>query len=452
MSTTNISRRTVLRGLGTIMALPMLEAMMPLAALAKPGVKAAASAPVRMAFFMVPNGIHMPAWTPTTTGAFELTPTLAPLAKVRDYVSVLTGLTHHNADALGDGPGDHARAASVWLTGVHPRKTAGADIHLGKSVDQIAAESASVGQKTQFASLELGCEPSGVNGECDSGYSCAYSSNIAWRSATEPLAKEIDPRLVFDRLFGGAGADETAQSRAVRSRDRASILDFVADDAHSLNAQLGVHDRGKLDEYMTSVREIERRVNRVRTASQTSAASSFQAPTGIPDTYGEHLRLMADMLVLAFQTDMTRVSSFMWANEGSNRSFSEIGVPEGHHDLSHHGGQVDKQKKLQQINEFQMTQLAYFLERLQSVKEGDKTLLDNSMIVFGGGISDGNRHNHDDLPVLLAGGGGGTLPKGEHLVYPDGTPMANLYLSLLERAGVRTEELGDSTGRLGQLM
>ncbi len=403
-----------------------------------------------MAFCLVPNGMHLPAWTPVKEGAnFDLPPTLQPLAKVRDSISILTGLTQHNAEALGDGPGDHARSAATWLTGVHPRKTAGADIHVGISVDQLAAQH--IGGATAFPSLEIGCERGGQNGDCDSGYSCAYSSSISWRSATTPVAKEVDPRQVFDRLFGREDPGETAQGRQRRDQERSSILDFVLDDASKLKMRLGSQDRNKLDEYLTGVREIEVRLNKVARVHTAAMVSGVTPPMTMPQDYGEHIRLMADMMVLAFQTDLTRVCTFMWANEGSNRSFREIGVPEGHHDLSHHGGLKEKQDKLMQINQFQVTQLAYMLEKMQAIKEPDGTLLDNSMIVFGGGISDGNRHNHDDLPVLLAGRGGGTIKSGRHIVYPDYTPMANLFLAMLDRVGVKTDSLGDSNGRLQQL-
>lgn len=446
----HLSRRTVLRGMGAAVALPFLEAMLPVRALAK--AASPAQSPMRMAFLFVPNGIHMPAWTPTQLGpGYDLPFTLQPLKNVQNYVSVLTGLTQHNADALGDGPGDHARSASTWLTGVHPRKTGGADIHAGISADQVAAMH--IGTATAYPSIEIGCESGAQNGECDSGYSCAYSSNISWRSANEPNAKEVDPREVFNRLFSdGADPHASAQTRRMRDQDRASILDFVSDDTAQLNRQLGSADRDKLDEYMTGVREIELRVNKVARINQAAAVSGVTPPTGIPENYGEHLRLMSDMMVLAWQTDLTRICTFMWANEGSNRSFREIGIPEGHHDLSHHGGLVEKQEKLKQINHYQVQQLAYLLEKLHATPDVDgASMLDNSMIVFGGGISDGNRHNHDDLPVLLAGGGGGRLQTGRHIVYPDGTPMGNLYLSLLNRIGVPAEALGDSTGRLQQI-
>ena len=442
-----ISRRTVLRGMGAAIALPTLEAMLPLSALAQSGPKAKV---VRMAYLFVPNGIHMPAWTPTAEGPnFALTPTLEPLAKVRDSVSVLSGLTQKNAFDLGDGGGDHARSAAAWLTGVHPRKTAGADIAAGVSIDQLAA--AHIGAKTPFASLEIGCERGGQNGDCDSGYSCAYSGNISWRTPSFPMAKEVDPRAVFDRLFGGDDAQETAKSRLMRDSDRQSILDFVLGDAGRLKNTLGARDRDKLDEYLTGVREIEQRLHKSSRIHQAASTAGISAPTYMPEDYGEHIRLMSDMMVLAFQTDLTRICTFMWANEGSNRSFRSIGIPEGHHDLSHHGGLKEKQEKLAQINHFQVSQLAYLLEKMQSIQEHDGSLLDNSMIVFGGGISDGDRHNHDDLPILLAGKGGGTIKTGRHLVYQDYTPMANLYLSMLDRVGVKTEKFADSSGRLQML-
>lgn len=432
--------------MGAAVALPALEAMLPLTALASsPKQKV-----VRMAFLFVPNGINMSTWTPVDAGAnFTLSPTLAPLAKVRDSVSVLTGLTQKNAFDLGDGPGDHARSAAAWLTGVHPRKTAGADIHAGVSVDQLAA--AHIGDQTQFASLEIGCERGGQNGDCDSGYSCAYSGNISWRNPSFPMAKEIDPRLVFDRLFGSEDAQESMKNRLLRDRSRQSILDFVMDDASKLNGTLGTRDKDKLDEYMTGVREIELRLHKSARTHIAVSTAGIAPPSYMPDDYGEHLRLMSDMLALSFQTDLTRICTFMWANEGSNRPFPDVGISDGHHDLSHHGGSKDKLDKLAKINNFQVTQLAYLLEKLQSIQEPDGTLLDNSMIVFGGGISDGDRHNHDDLPVLVAGKGGGTIKSGQHLVYQDYTPMNNLYMSMLDRAGVRQDKFGDSSGRLQML-
>ena len=387
-----IPRRTFLTGVGAVMALPLLEAMIPTSVMAQSMKKR----PSRMAFMFVPNGIDMKAWTPATEGSLVLTQTLSPLEKVKNSVSVLTGLTQHNAFDLGDGGGDHARSASAFLTGCHPRKTDGADIKIGISVDQVAANK--IGRQTRFASLELGGERGAQSGNCDSGYSCAYSSNISWRTENTPMAHEVDPRAVFERLFGNNDPLETAESRKKRDHNKHSILDFVLEDAKSLKDKLGFHDQNKLDEYFTGIREIERRLEMTEQSNITGKIAGREAPTGIPPEYGDHLRLMYDMMVLAFQTDMTRVITFMHANDGSNRSYKNIGVPEGHHDCSHHGGDLAKQAKVQLINQFHVSHFAYFLEKMQSIKEIDGTLLDNSMILYGAGISDGDRHNHDDLP------------------------------------------------------
>ncbi|MFN3651360.1 MAG: DUF1552 domain-containing protein [Armatimonadota bacterium] len=441
-----LPRRTFLRGMGTAMSLPLLEAMLPSSALAAPDVK---KAPQRIAFLFVPNGVHMQDWTPKTEGSLEELPfVLEPLKEIRHKVSVLTNLTHDKARPNGDGPGDHARSASAFLTASQPRKTAGADIHVGVSVDQVAAKH--IGRNTRFASLELGCERGRLAGNCDSGYSCAYSNAISWQSPTTPVAKEVDPRLVFERLFG-SGSKESAEARAKRERNRLSILDYVMDDAKQLQKQLGVKDQQKLDEYFTGVREIEKRIELAQQGQSTVSASGYTPPSGIPKDYAEHLRLMADMMVLAFQTDQTRVLTFMLANEGSNRPYPMLEIPDGHHDLSHHGGDKVKHDKIRRINRFHVETLAYALQKLDSIKEGDQTILDNSMIVYGCAISDGNRHNHDELPVLLAGRGGGWIDSGRHIVYQDETPMANLFVTMLNRAGVKTDAFGDSTGPLDML-
>jgi len=438
-----IARRTFLKGLGTAMAIPLLEGMLPITALAS-SPKARI---MRMGFVFVPNGIRMSDWTPATEGtAYELPYTLQPLQNVRKSLSVLTGLTQQNAFALGDGPGDHARSAAAWLTGVHPKKTSGADIKNGISADQLAAMH--IGGQTPFASLELGCERGAQAGDCDSGYSCAYSSTIAWRTDATPVAKEVNPRLVFERLFGSGDAKETAESRFKRSRYNRSVLDFVMEDASQLKNQLGRRDQQKLDEYLTSVREIEQRIAKFDQASATVSQAGIRIPSGVPKDYEEHLRLMADMMVLAYHADLTRVGTFMFANEGSNRSYRDIGVPEGHHDISHHGNDPAKLEKKRQIDRFHVSQFAYMLERMEAIKEVDGSLLDNSMLVYGGGISDGNRHNHDDLPILFAGKAGGSIKTGEHKTFTNGTPMTNLFLTMLDRVGVPVETLGDSTGKL----
>jgi len=443
MSTQPLSRRMVLRGLGAAVALPWLEAMSRSSALASP----VASGPMRMAFFYVPNGVHMEDWTPKEEGALgDLPSILKPLSAFKDDFNVLTGLAHHNGEALGDGPGDHARALASFLTGAHPRKTDGADIKVGMSVDQVAAEK--VGKATRFASIELGIERGAQAGNCDSGYSCAYSSNISWRSETTPMAKEVNPRLVFERLFADTSAGPYDAGRAKRERYRKSILDVVADDARHLRGRLGTTDRRKVDEYLTAVREIERRLARVE--AKADVAPDFKVPAGIPNDFQDHVRLMGDMIVLAFQADLTRIATFMFANEGSGKSYPQIGVPEGHHDLSHHGNDAAKHEKIKKINTFHIEQFAYVVGRLKGIQEGDGNLLDRSMLVYGSGIGDGNRHNHDDLPVLLAGRGNGTIKTGRHLKY-DKTPLNNLFLSMLDRAGATTASLGDSTGKLGKL-
>ncbi len=438
-----LSRRTALRGLGAAIALPWLEAMSP-----KP-LKASSQgskAPTRLAFVYVPNGVHMPDWTPSATGpGFDLPPTLEPLRAVRDDLLVLGGLALDPARAHGDGGGDHARAMATFLTGTHPRKTGGADLRAGISVDQLAARE--IGQGTRFASLEIGCEGGRDSGQCDHGYSCAYQVNLSWRGEATPAAKEVDPRFVFDRLFGGKVASESNPSASRRQRRDRTLLDFVADDARRLRDRLGQADRRKLDEYLTGVREIERRIDAARPLVEVGQASVAR-PVGIPSDYREHLRLMSDLLVLAFRADLTRVATFVFANDGSNRSYGAIGVPEGHHDLSHHGQDARKLEKVRAINRFHVEQYAYLVERLKAAREGDGTLLDHCMVVYGSGISDGNAHNHEDLPILLAGKGNGTLKPGRHVRFPSETPLTNLHLSLLDRMGVEVEAFGDSTGML----
>ncbi|MCA9077623.1 MAG: DUF1552 domain-containing protein [Planctomycetaceae bacterium] len=445
----SLSRRTALKGLGVSLAMPWLDAMRPgRAALAAEAVSS--GAPKRMAFLFVPNGINLAHWTPKQTGfGYDLPSTLAPLANVKDDMLVLSGLTQDKGRANGDGPGDHARAASAYLTGAQPRKTDGADIRVGVSVDQVAAQH--IGTQTKFASLELGCERGRGAGNCDSGYSCAYSSNISWASETQPMGKEVNPRAVFDRLFGEGTSKQQDESQQRRIALRKSILDFVADDAQRLHAQLGRNDRRKLDEYLTGVREIERRMELASQSTESDATIGFRGPNDVPNDYGEHLRLMCDMLVLAFQTDSTRVATFMFANAGSNRSYQQVEVPDGHHALSHHGSNPEKLEKLRRINQFHTEQLAYMLNKMKSIPEGDGTLLDNSMIVYGSGLSDGNRHNNEDLPILLVGGGGGTIDTGRHVVYEQETPLNNLFLSMLDRMGAPVDYLGDSTGRLAGL-
>jgi hypothetical protein len=443
----SVTRRRVLRGFGACVALPWLESLSPGSAM---GAETAADLPRRAAFLYVPNGVSMDHWRPKTAGTdYELPPTLQPLAAFREQMMVISGLTLDKARDHGDGGGDHARALSAFLTCCQPRKTSGADIRVGVSVDQIAAWK--LGDMTRLPSLEIGCDAGNQVGNCDSGYSCAYSNNISWRTENTPQAKEVNPRLVFERLFQDESGT-AAKDREKRLTLKKSILDTVHSDANRLNARLGKSDQRKLDEYLTSVRELEQRIARSeRFKDQKVTVPDYPVPAGVPEDYKEHLQVMSDMLVMAFQTDTTRVSSFIFANEGSNRSYPFIGVSEGHHDLSHHQDEADKIAKLAAINLFHTERLAYLLNKLSSITEGESTLLDNCMIVYGSGISDGNKHNHEDLPILLFGKGGGTIRSGRHVTYPNETPLANLYLSMLERLGVPTEKLGDSNGKLVDL-
>ena len=377
----------------------------------------------------------------------ELPATLEPLANLKSSISVLSGLTQQNAFALGDGPGDHARSTAAWLTGVHPKKTAGADIRNGISADQVAAQK--IGQLTRFPSLEIGCERGAQAGDCDSGYSCAYSSSISWRSESTPVAKEVNPRLVFERFFGSG--DAAVQDLQKRDRYRKTILDSILDDAAKLNGQLGNRDRQKMDEYFTAIREIEERLARAEKENPVAFLPDSKRPSSVPKDYGEHIRLLGDMMILAFQADLTRVCTFMFANDGSNRPYPMIGISEGHHDISHHGRDAVKLQKKQQIDRFHIEQLAYVLEKMQSIKEGEGTLLDHSMIVYGAGISDGDRHNHDDLPMIVAGRDGGVLSPGRSIRAAPGTPMCNLFTTMLRAAGADDAAqagFGDSTGEL----
>lgn len=450
---TQISRRTVLRGLGVSLALPWIEAMTTNAAVAATGV--AADPPRRMAFMFVPNGMHLPDWTPKAEGyGYDLPYILEPLAKVRDDLMVVSGLTHDKGRANGDGAGDHARSASVFLTGAQPRKTSGSNIRSGVSVDQQAAQL--VGHKTRFPSLELGCEEGRGAGSCDSGYSCAYSSNVAWASEANPVGKETNPRLVFERLFSDQPTKSSDSDKEFARRQilRKSVLDFVSDDARRLQKRLGGNDRRKIDEYLSGVREIERRIEMAEkeaASGLTQEVLGHSAPSGKPKDYGEHVRLMFDMMTLAFQTDSTRISTFMLANAGSNRSYRNLEVPDGHHELSHHRGDPKKHAKIRKINRFHVEQFAYFLEKLKAIPEGDGTLLDNCMIVYGSGLSDGNRHNNENLPVLVAGSGGGTIDVGRHLRVKEETPMNNLFMSMLDRMDASVDYIGDSTGRIPEL-
>ena len=439
----HLARRTFLRGAGATLALPFLDAMRPAFARA-----ASVAPPVRLSFAYVPNGIIMPDWKPAAEGsAYAFTRILKPLEPLREDVLVLSGLAHNNANELGDGPGDHARAAACFLTGVHPKKTAGADIRNGVSTDQIVAQA--LAAETRLPSLELGCEESRTVGNCDSGYSCAYTNSISWRSETTPMPPETNPRLAFERLFGDADNADPA-ARAQRARERTSILDVVAARSRELMGQLGTADRRKLDEYQYAVREIERQIQRAETDTR-QVVPPIERPSGIPETFAEYLKLMYELQVIAFQADLTRVATLMVGREGSLQSYPEIGVPDPHHPLTHHQNNPEWVEKVTRINVHHMELFAHFVSRLKATPDGDGTLLDHSMVVYGSAIADGNKHTHEALPVLLAGRGGGGIKSGRHVVYAKQTPLTNLYLTLLDRMGVRPETIGDSTGRVEHL-
>jgi len=443
----HLPRRTILRGLGASIALPFLDAMTPaFGATARIGGPQLKQAPLRMAFTYVPNGISMDAWTPASGADFELSRILAPLAPYKDRLLLLSGLNHHNGFPLGDGAGDHARAAATFLTGVHPRKTSGADIAAGISVDQMAA--ARLSGKTRFGSIELACEDGRLVGNCDSGYSCAYSNSISWRTPSQPNPPEVNPRAVFERLFGESSEDPATMAR--RATYRRSILDFVMNDAKTMKVSLGPTDNRKLDEYLDGIREIERRIEQAEKEGN-QIAPSMEHPDGVPVEFADHVKLMFDLMAVAFQTDSTRVATFMIGREGSTRTYREIGIPDAHHPLTHHRNDPELIEKVTRINCFHMQQYAYFLQKLGSIHEGDGTLLDNVMIVYGSGLSDGNQHDHANLPVLVAGGGAGSLKTGRHVQYKKDTPMANLLVSMLDRMGVQHGLPGDATGPLDRL-
>ena len=434
-----LDRRTLLRGGAVGLALPWLDAMQAALAPQPPP-------PVRCLFVFSPNGMNMAQWRPQGEGrAAALGETLAPLQPLRDRMTVFSGLAIDGGRAHGDGPGDHARAASSFLTCSHPRKTGGADIEVGVSIDQVIA--AQVGSGTPFASLELGMEKGAAAGVCDSGYSCAYSNNISWRTANVPVAKETEPRAVFARLFGDPEQARDAAVESAERRSRRALLDLVAGDAKALANRLGAADRRKLDQYVQSVHELEQRLARL-----DREQAKLPVPEGLlagGAEYPEKLALMYELFALAFATGQTRVGTLMLGNGGSNRSYKFLDVPDGHHDLSHHGKKPEKLAALATINRFQVEQLAKFLQRLAAQQDGDGDLLAHSLVLFGSGLGDGDRHNHDDLPVLLAGEGRGAAHGRGHVKLPGKeTPMANLHLALSRAMGGEAERFADSTGAL----
>ena len=435
-----LSRRAVLRGMGTAIGLPFLDAMTP----ALTALSAANKPPVRMAFVYVPNGIIMNHWNPDHEGKLGALPRiLKPLEPFKDDLLLLGNLTHNGGRALLDGPGDHGRCCGSYLTGVHPRKTL-VDIKAGISCDQIVANQ--IGGQTRFPSLEVGIEDARQAGDCDSGYSCAYTNNLAWKSESQPLPPVLDPRKFFERLFGD-GASLTPEQRARRTRYRRSILDFVTQDTQQLAVNLGPADRRKLDEYLSSIREIEVRIEKAE-KDNSQIDPHMEKPYGIPADFAEHFKLMTDMLTIAFQADLTRVVTFLVTHEGTSRPYRELDIADGHHPLTHHRNDPEMVEKVAKINCYHVQQFASWIEKLKSAREGDGSLLDNSMIVYGAGLSDGNRHTHEDLPTLIAGRGGNAFKTGRRLVARKETPMCNLFLTMMDRMGVRAEDFGDSTGHL----
>lgn len=408
-----------------------------------------------MALLYVPNGIIMDQWIPTRQAGVTPLPVELPrvasmLAPFRNDVMILGGLTQNGGRALGDGPGDHGRAGASYLTCVHPKKTNGRDLQAGVSVDQIAAQR--LQGKTRFASLELGCEEGVQGGSCDNGYSCAYSNSISWRTPSSPNPAEIRPRAVFERLFGPGDPDPDPARRARQQQYQKSILDIVMSDAQRLSSALGGADKRKLDEYLFSIRDVEKRIQNAERNLAPSVTPGMTPPdASIPTDFSEHARIMMDLMTLAFQTDATRVVTLLLALEQSPRAYPEIGIPEAHHGLTHHQGDKDKIAKVTDINCFHMKQFAYLIQKLKSTPDGDGTLLDHVMVTYGSGLSDGNAHDHGNLPLVLAGRSCGSLRPGRHVRYPDETPMANLFISMLDRMGVPVESLGDSNGELGYL-
>lgn len=436
----SLPRRTVLRGLGSALALPYLDAMTPACA-------GAAASPLRLGVVFVPMGMHMAEWTPVKEGALELTPILRSLAPFQDRLLVLSGLDSKQAD--GTDGGIHPRCQGAWLTGVKPLRTEGPDMRIGTSMDQIAAAAPNIGRQTQLASLELSLESGEMVGNCAYGYTCAYLATISWKTPTLPLAMEHNPRAVFERMFGTVDSTDP-RARLSEIRKNKSILDTVTSKIGQLERQIDAPDRTKLAEYLDAVRDVERRIQ--KTEEQVGRPLPvLEQPAGIPGTFEEHLRLMYDLMALAFQTDLTRVSTFMVGKELSSRAFPEIGVPEPWHPLSHHANNPDKLAKQGKLNAYQMTLFAHLLRKLQATADGDGTLLDHTVFLYGSSMSDSNLHRMYDVPTMVVGGPAARLKGGRHIRYAQGTPLANLQLSLLEKVGVRVEQFGDSTGQLNLL-
>ncbi|HET9192332.1 MAG TPA: DUF1552 domain-containing protein [Vicinamibacterales bacterium] len=446
VSKVSLPRRTFLRGVGATLALPLLDAMVP----ALTAQSRTAARPLRrLGFVYMPNGVArnfsgINYWTPLGEGAaFEFSQILKPLEPFRDRMVVVSGLAQHQADAHDDGAnGDHTRGTSSWLTGVHPKRTEGADIRNGVSADQIAA--AEIGKDTALPSLELAIDLNFLGGQCENSYACAYMNTLSWSTATTPLPTENNPRIVFERLFGDGG---TSEQRLARARENRSILDSVMADLNRLQNSLGPSDRTKVTDYVDSVREVERRIQRVEQRN-ASDLPDLNQPSGIPDRFDEHVKLMYELQWLAYRADVTRVVTFMLGRELNFRTYPEIGITEGHHGLSHHQDNPNQLAKYAKLGTYQAELFSWFLEKLKSTPEGDGTLLDHSLFLYGAGLSNPNLHAHYDLPLVLVGSAAGQLNGGRHIVYKQETPMTNLLLSMLDKVGVPAEKLGDSTGRL----
>jgi hypothetical protein len=439
-----LSRRTLLRGLGASIALPLLDGMVPALA----AMRNTAARPVkRLGAVYVPNGMSMARWLPTAEGRLELTPILSPLASVQDQVTVLSGMANQEARQwLDEGDGDHSRCQAAYLTGAHAKKASGANttLEVGISMDQLAARE--LREDTQLASLELSLEANELVGQCEDGYGCAYSATLAWRDANTPLPMETNPRAAFEHLFGAVGSTgREARLRALQS-DK-SILDSVTEELTKLQRVLGRGDRSKLGGYLDSVRDIERRIQIAETQADRELPEVVQ-PAGIPATFEDYASLMFDLMFVAYQADLTRVATFLIGREKSVRTYPEIGVAEPHHPVSHHRQSPEQLEKLAKINTFHMQIFGRFLERLRSTNDGDGSLLDHSMIIYGAGMGNSNAHDPLDLPIVLAGGGGGTITGGRHVRLPEGTPLSNMHLTVLEKMGISAERLGDSTGGL----
>ena len=430
-----LPRRTFLRGMGATLALPFLDAMVPAMSARAPGTS-------RFAAIYVGNGMNMFDWTPPTEGVgFELSPILQPLEPFRNRTLVLSGLDNYPATDQGDTGGQHPRAAPAFMSSVHPKQTEVADVQAGTTVDQMIAEL--ICRDSKLPSLEVSVDRNDVVGACDHGYACAYMNSMSWKSPTQPLPAETNPRFVFERLFGSA---DTAEARAIRVQEDRSILDGLAEEISALSSKLSGHDRTKLGEYLDAIRDVEQRIARAELTNNDFAVP--ERPVGVPETFREYAELMFDLQVLAFQADVTRVTSFMMARENINRSYNEIGLPEAHHSMSHHGNNPEKMQDFSKLNTYHVNTVAYYLDKLQSVPDGDGTLLDGTVVLYGSGMSDGNTHNNYSVPIVLIGGPENGLEGNRHLVYPKGTPLANLSLSLVSKFGVGVETFGDSTGQL----